>query len=211
MRTNEESKNEVIQVDPIDLFRGVFAEGTQGMASMAGITLKGIRDGNLKQGIIAAITKLSEEGKLKLDALSTEAVDDTYQDLESLFDSIEAGIDYRKYEALRKMFIMSLTQEEKDRVYTRKLMSIVKDLTLDEILVLKVLKTEYIDDTRITSSSTWSAVIADVTGLRNGNFVQNAIGGLREKQLMPDDYFSPDVLYGLTFLGSDLVDFFIKE
>jgi predicted transcriptional regulator len=98
-----------------------------------------------------------------------------------------------------------ITLDEKERVFCRKLISIVRDLTLDAVQVLEIITSVQAESVRETANQDlYVSKLADLAGLRYSNFGYSAIENLSANGIVSRSYMDIRVKSGLTDLGIDL-------
>ncbi|MBI3494970.1 hypothetical protein HY004_03245 [Candidatus Saccharibacteria bacterium] len=209
MMTNNKNV-EIIKADPIDFITGLVINAKTNLPSLAGTTIKGFRDNSLKKDLIQAVKKISDQGKADLSNLSEDDKYDIYDDFNDIFDAIDDGINIKKYRILKNIFIASLTEEDKDKIYLRKLKSTFIDLTLDEILTLAVISTGDAEDEKTEGTTRYIMKLAEMTGLKQPDFVQSAIEQLVSKHILKRTYIAHGE-WPLSALGDDLAKYIPDE
>ncbi|MFZ1301637.1 MAG: hypothetical protein WAQ27_03655 [Candidatus Microsaccharimonas sp.] len=197
--------SEIVQLntDPVNVFHELTTNTKNSIAYLSSSALRGIKENNLKDTLIQAIDALAKKGEIKIDAWTTAETSENNDELAEILSQIEEGINLERFTLLKNMYIKFLKDGTEDRVYLRKLMSIVRDLEIDELIVLRSMTFEELNEKRSRPGIDYVAEIAKFSGLKNPGFVYAAIDTLMKKSIVTSnytDYRSPP----LTPVGQDI-------
>lgn len=184
----EDTNKVVHKNDPLDLVQGFLTKPVDSSLTLASASLKGIRDHDFKNKITLAIAGIADKGKLKYADLSTESKYEVYDDIQAIFEAIESGDSVRKLKGKISLYLWSLTEGDRERIFTRKLMSIYDELTEDAILALKFADDETLNVHRAASQNAYLSQLASTTGLGYQVFAQDALQELVDKRLAHGTY-----------------------
>jgi hypothetical protein len=201
--TKKKNDLAVVNADPIDFLHGLVTGGIDNASALVSTALKGVRDRSLKEDLVLEVKRIADEGKLKLS--QNDDPYDIYDDIEAIYKDIEDGINIKKYRIIKSIFMGMITLDEKERVFCRKLISIVRDLTLDAVQVLEIITSVQAESVRETANQDlYVSKLADLAGLRYSNFGYSAIENLSANGIVSRSYMDIRVKSGLTDLGIDL-------
>lgn len=206
------AKEEIItyEPDPLDFLTELFSD-KKNIPILTGVVIKGVRDKNLKNDFYNAVYNISKQGKKKILNLSEDDKYELFDDVKDIIDEIEDGIDIKKYRILKKLFLDVLSYENTDIIYLRKIKNLFLEFTYDEVLTLGAIYQGKAEPDRLDGAQDKYIIkLAELTGLKQPEFIHVAIQRLKEKFIVKEDYMRKDN-HPLTSLGDDMSKYLSDE
>ena len=203
--TQQDNSGQItLRADPVDFVHGLLSSPRKATLTLASESLKGIRGDDLKNRINLAISGIAREGALKSN-LSDESKYEIYDDLEAIYKAIESGESIKILKGKISLYLWSLTEDGRERVFTRKLMSIYSKLSEDAITVLKFADDADLEVYRQVNQGSYITELAKKSGLNYPNFAQIAVEELVRAEIMSGTYMDMRASV-LTDVGRSLVE-----
>ena len=168
----------------------------QNLIKEVGSVIKYSLQGQFMTGLFETWQRLAAEGRVEPDFLNTPHGMATFREILHTLELDDT--DTARFEAVKNIFLNdALSENERNELLVIRMLKIASSLNGSEILIIKTLAKndsingKYFSDLADIANSTWSQELADATGLKHRELINQDVSSLIKKNMLLPGKDSP--------------------